>query len=189
MVRRLSLHLIPAARAELGVDFWTDASVTAGSSWTEMHGDIIPHASVFILCMSADYLASEFVYNAELPTIIKQSWSRGALVIPVILRPCAWWGFVGDLQVVPTNKGRVIPVSDWHPHEKGYFRAAFEIIQGIRSHLSLSAGQSEPSEPKTVFTGPRPIQPAPPGPHRVSPPDIDRAVKTVIARRTGENDV
>ena len=67
MVRRLSLHLIPAARAELAMDFWTDASVAAGTVWREEIADAIERASIFVLCMSPEYLASEYLYHVELP--------------------------------------------------------------------------------------------------------------------------
>jgi hypothetical protein len=189
LVRRLVMHLIPAARAESGIDFWRDDSITAGMLWSEAHAEAVAQASVFILCMSANYLASEFIYNAELPTIKKQSRVRGALIIPVILTPCAWWGFVDDLQVVPTNKGRVSPISNWHPHEKGYVRATVEIIQRIQRHLADLKGQSKLLETKVEGAVAGPIQPPAPGTHRVPPRDIDRAVKTVIARRTAENGV
>ena len=188
-VQQLAMHLIPTARAELGIDFWRDDLITAGTLWSEVHAEAVAQASVFIVCMSANYLASEFIYNTELPTIKKQSWVRGALIIPVILAPCSWWGFVDDLQVVPKNKGRVSPISNWHPHETGYVQATVEVIQGIRRYLADLKQQSKQSVARGEVRVTRHIQPAAPGTHRVPPRDIDRAVKTVIARRTAENGV
>jgi hypothetical protein len=188
-VQRLAMHLIPTARTELGVDFRRDDSITAGTLWSEVHAEAVAQASVFIVCMSANYLASEFIYNTELPTIKKQSRVRGALIIPVILAPCSWWGFVDDLQVVPTNKGRVSPISNWHPHESGYVQATVEIIQGIRRFLADLKQQSKKTAARDEGRVTRHIQAPAPGTHRVPPRDIDRAVKTVIARRTAENGV
>jgi len=188
-VQRLAMHLIPAARAEWGIDFWRDDSTTAGTLWSEVHAEAVAQASVFIVCMSANYLASQFIYNTELPTIKKQSRVRGALIIPVILAPCSWWGFVDDLQVVPKNKGHVSPISNWHPHERGYAQATVEVIQGIRRYLADLKQQSKQSVARGEVRVTRHIQAPAPGIHRVPPRDIDRAVKTVIARRTAENGV
>jgi hypothetical protein len=187
MVRRLSSHLIPAARTELGIEFWTDASIKAGRLWSEEISDAIARANIFILCMSADYLASEFLYHVELPAIRQRSLSSDALIVPLIMRQCAWWGFVGDFQAVPTHNGRVLPIANWRPRENGYRQAAVEIMQAVRHHFLVSAGQPVSAGLKIKSGKPRAIQPAPPGPHRVSPLDIDRAVETVIARRTAEN--
>src|ERR1039458_3712981 len=111
-VQRLSQHLIPAARAELGLDFWTDAAITAGSQWFDAVSDALAQANVFILCVSPCYLASEFRYRVEFSAIEARVRSSGALVIPVILEPCSWWGFVGAYQAVPTRKGHIVPISE-----------------------------------------------------------------------------
>src|ERR1700722_12033299 len=67
------------------------------------------------------------------------------LIIPVILALCSWWGFVDDLQVVPTSKGRVSPISNRHPHESGYVQATFEVIQGIRRYWADLKQQNKPT--------------------------------------------
>lgn len=188
-VQRLSRHLLPAARAELGIDFWLDDSITAGDRWNETMSDVLARANIFVLCMSANYLASEFIYNAELPTIKKRSRVSQGLMIPVILKSCSWWGFVGDLQVVPTRNERVLPISNWRPQEDGYHEATSQIIHAIRQHFVLTLTENERLEAKIRSKAPRRIQPAPRGPHTVSPRDIDRAVKTVIARRASKSDV
>lgn len=189
LVQRLLRRLVPVARARLGIDVWTSDSITAGETWSDVLADRIAKASIFILCMSPDYLASEFCYNVELPAIKQRVRSSDGLIIPVIMSECAWWGFVDDFQVVPTHQGRVLPISNWRRQEDGLFQATAQVIEGIRHHYALPAGQSEPSELETEPSTPRIIQPAPPGPHHVSPRDIDRAVKTVIARRAAKHGV
>lgn len=185
-VRRLSQHLIPAARAELGVDFWTDAAITPGSQWFEIVSDALAESKIFILCVSPHYLASEFRYRVEFPAIQTRAQSSDALVIPVILRPCSWWGFVGDYQAVPSKNGRIVPISDWRPRDAGYHAAATQIIQGIAYRFKPAAEKRELQPLNAKDAAPRPVPPAPHGHHKIAPRDIDRAVKTVIARHTAK---
>ena len=188
-VQRLCRHLLPAARAELGTEFWMDDSINAGNRWDKTMSDVLAQANIFVLCMSADYFAADFIYNSELPTIEKQSRLSQGLVIPVILKPCSWWGFVGDLQVIPTKNGRVLPISNWRPQEGGYHEATKQVIQAIRWRFVLGMTDLEPSGSKIRSKVPRRIQSAPRGPHTIPPRDIDRAVKTVIARRASKSEV
>jgi hypothetical protein len=105
-------------------------------------------------------------------------------VFPVILRPCAWWGYVGDLQVAPTRDGKIVPVSEWKPPDQGLQEA----VRDIR--LAISA-QAAPSEEFAWPPEPTDLQPnrqaagvhLSVGAHHLSDEDIDRAVKAALARR------
>lgn len=187
-VHRFCQHLLPAAQ-ELGVDFWVDDSIAAGERWNAEMSKVMAGANVFVLCMSVDYLASEFVYNTEIPTIRKRCVSSGGLIVPVILKRCSWWGFVGDIQAAPTRNGRVLPISDWRPRDNGFHEAALRVIDAILHHFADKGIRTEQPEAEIAGTTRRVIQPSPPGPHRLSPSEIDRAVKTVIARRAAKRDV
>ena len=45
-------------------------------------------AKVAILLISADFLASDFIANNELPKILEKAERGGCRIIPVILTPC-----------------------------------------------------------------------------------------------------
>jgi hypothetical protein len=66
--------------------------------------------------------------------------------------------------------------------------AAIRTIEAMPQHFSLGATKNEPGEPKIKAKSPHTIQPAPSGPHKVSPQEIDRAVKIVIGRRMAKSD-
>jgi hypothetical protein len=38
--------------------------------------------------VSADFLASDFIINNELPPLLKEADEKGTVIIPVILKPC-----------------------------------------------------------------------------------------------------
>ena len=166
-VEHLLRHLKPVASVELGISFWSDSAVTAGSRWADETAIAIERADVFIVCMSAAYLASKYVYYREFPAIKERRETAGALMIPVILKPCSWWGFVGDLQVAPVRDGRVLPISQWRPQYSGYHAAAEQIGAAMRVHLGLTKAKPEmpPTERGRL---PPPVESsAPSGPHRV----------------------
>lgn len=187
-VRRLMVHLAPLER-ELGITLRIGAPGLVGSAWSEGQAAAIAGAAIFLLCLSPDYLASKFIYYEELPAIRERAEKAGALVIPVILKRCSWWGYVDDSQVVPVGSaGRVIPISDWRRIEDGYEAAAEQIANAIRLHLAGQPVMVEQMPRQAGVVRHRPIQDPPSGPHTVSPADIDRAVRAVLGRRVVDSD-
>lgn len=188
-VQRLLQHLLPRAQRELGVSFGDDRSITSGSHWDHEIAATIARADIFILCMTADYLGSKYLYYREFPAIRERHNASKALVIPVILRPCSWWGFVSDFRVAPTRNGRVKPISEWRPQENGYLAAVDQIIDAIRAHLGLPVTKDDVSPTEVIRRTPRLAPVTLPGPHRVSPEDIDRVVAAVVARHTAKSEI
>jgi hypothetical protein len=65
---------------------WYDRNITAGTEWA---GEIDQHlntASVILLLISADFLASDYCYAIELTRAMERHEDKEARVIPVILR-------------------------------------------------------------------------------------------------------
>lgn len=186
-VSRLEAHLRGMSTGAERVDFWTDAVITDGEPWFDRIAAAIETADVFIACMSADYLASEFRYHVEWPRILHRVRTSLALVVPVILRPCMWYGFVDTFQAVPRVKGRVRPVSNWRPQESGYHHAALAIAEAIHDHFA-HPDRREPWPPIGAELDLAPAVPfAPAGSEKLSPEDIDQAVKAVISRRSASS--
>ncbi len=84
---RLLIHLSPLAQEGV-IDLWVDTKLTAGEQWKETIEESLQTASVAILLVSADFLASEFIVNNELPSLLKAAKEEGTRIIPIILKPC-----------------------------------------------------------------------------------------------------
>jgi hypothetical protein len=47
-----------------------------------------PNFTVAILLVSADFLASDFITDNELPPILRNAEEKGTRIIPLIVKPC-----------------------------------------------------------------------------------------------------
>jgi transcriptional regulator with XRE-family HTH domain len=84
---RLKIHLKPLEKQDL-VESWSDNQISAGQVWKTEIDSAIKKAQVAVLLISADFLASDFIINNELPPLLERASKEGATIIPVILKPC-----------------------------------------------------------------------------------------------------
>jgi len=87
---RLRSHLRVVFRSKPEVIIWDDRRIKAGDDWSSEIQKALQLANVAVLLVSADYLASDFVSNIEIPTLLQRRVQEGLRIIPLIVRPCAW---------------------------------------------------------------------------------------------------
>ena len=88
-LERLSVHLTPFV-LDKKVDYWADTMIKPGSKWREEIKLSFAHAKVAILLVSADFLASKFIVENELPPILAAAQTEEVTILSVILSPCAY---------------------------------------------------------------------------------------------------
>ena len=84
---RLMIHLKPLERKGL-IDPWVDTRLLAGDRWKKEIEKALKNARAAILLISADFLASDFILDNELPPLLHAAEEKGTLIIPVIVSPC-----------------------------------------------------------------------------------------------------
>ena len=84
---RLLVHLKPLEKEGL-IDLWADTRLRAGDRWKKEIENALERATVAILIVSADFLASDFITENELPPILRNAESKGTRIIPLIVKPC-----------------------------------------------------------------------------------------------------
>ncbi|MFL5628933.1 MAG: toll/interleukin-1 receptor domain-containing protein [Ktedonobacteraceae bacterium] len=88
-LKRLQVHFALYERLGL-VDVWDDTKLAPGSLWREEIKKAIMQTKVAILLVSADFLASKFIAENELPPLLAAAQTEGAVILPVILSSCAF---------------------------------------------------------------------------------------------------
>ena len=177
-VDRLLTLLQPVEKA-LGLVIWRHTGIAAGSQWDAEIMNAIGRADVFIVCMSPFFLASRYCYEVELPAIHSRTKDASALMMPVLLAPCAWWGSVGDWPVLPTQEGKTIPISDWRSKEKALIATASQIRHAIEVHLGLVA--EAPASHRAPPLVPNLDDLNDLGEGKLSPAEIQMAVEALVA--------
>ena len=85
-LERLRVHLKPLERRH-GVEVWSDSDIKPGSKWREEINKALASAKIAVLLISADFIASKFVEENELPPLLRAAKSEGAVILPLILSP------------------------------------------------------------------------------------------------------
>ncbi len=85
--KRLQVHLKPL-EPHLNIVCWSDQKIQSGMKWQEEITKAIEKAGIAILLVSADFLASDFIRNNELPLILEAAAKNGMTVLTIILSPC-----------------------------------------------------------------------------------------------------
>ncbi len=83
---RLRTHLEPYRRA--GFDVWDDTRIRVGQLWREEIKRALAVAKVAILLVSADFLASPFISENELPPLLAAANQDGTVILTVVIGAC-----------------------------------------------------------------------------------------------------
>ena len=142
VLERLLEHLRPMERT-LHLTFWHDKHIDAGHRWNDEIEKAIDAAEVFILLASPAFMASPFIVGKEIPAIKKQRRKCRGVVIPVLVRACAWQLELGAIQAVPRGKDGAWPIERWNPRNDGYDTARQQIDTAICKHFGLRPRQRQ----------------------------------------------
>lgn len=130
-LQRLKIHLRPFEREEL-VEIWSDVKIKAGQRWKSDIKNAIDRAAVAILLISADFLASDFIAENELPPLLAAAQSEGVKILPIILKPCAFTsiGSLSQFQAVNNPSEPMIALEEAQ-REKYWSELALSIKESI----------------------------------------------------------
>ncbi|WPB78116.1 TIR domain-containing protein [Archangium violaceum] len=130
LVSQLKPHLGVLKQQGLISD-WRDRATTAGEWWKNELDVHIEEADIILIFLSADFLASDYAYGAEMKRVLERQMESKALLIPIILRPVHWKDTpFARIQALPQN-GR--PVTSHNNLDEVWANIAEEISQTAQS--------------------------------------------------------
>lgn len=142
---RLRTHLAGLRRSK-DVETWTDQEILPGDPWDNKIRENLQTADVFILLLSADFIASDYIWDIELTTIFEKLKERKALVIPILVEPLDLGGLpnithdkdgkgmkINDFQITPSDENnRLKAISLWTNTEEALAKVALGIREAIK---------------------------------------------------------
>ncbi len=140
LLQVLEKHLLLLKKQGL-IDDWYDQDITAGTEWEWEVRRHLDMASIILLLVSPDFIASDYCYRTEMRRAMERHQRGRAFVIPIILRPVEWRGTVfGGLQALPTG-GK--PITTWSDRDLAFL----DVVQGIRRVAEIVTTRSLDSSP------------------------------------------
>jgi len=111
------------------ISAWHDRRIKAGDPLDKNISKELEGASIVLLLISSDFLASEYCYDIEMTRAMERHASGETRAIPIILRPCDWHEApFGNLMAAPTD-GK--PVSKWTNIDDAWL----DVVNAIKSAL------------------------------------------------------
>jgi hypothetical protein len=116
------------------ISSWHDRSIPVGSEWDAEISENLESAQIILLLVSANFLASEYIWGKELKRAMERHEAGEARVIPITLKPCDWHSAAfGKLQALPKGAKAV---TKWSDRDEAFTDVALGIrktVEGMRN--------------------------------------------------------
>ena len=136
----LEKHLSLLRRQGL-ITAWHDRHILPGTDWAQAIDEHLEGASVILLLISADFLASDYCYGLEMQRALRRHQTNEARVIPILLRPVDWNNSpFAHLQALPNDAK---PITAWHNRDEAFTDVAAGIRRVIEEFINRSTVKAE----------------------------------------------
>lgn len=108
---------------------WHDRRIVP---WQEFERQIdlyFSQADIILLLISSDFIASDYCYQVEMNNALERHERGEAVVIPVILRACAWKILPFGRILAATVDGK--PIDKFVRHDEGYVHVVDAVSRAI----------------------------------------------------------
>ncbi len=96
-MKRLATHLEPLRKSG-DIEMWYDHMIEPGTKWNNAIHQEMEKADVFVMLLSADFVASDYITAHEIPFALKKMESGKAHIFPIIVSDCLWESAIPQLQ-------------------------------------------------------------------------------------------
>lgn len=117
------------------INEWHDRKILPGSKWDNEIKDQMEFSDIILLLISPDFLASPSC-KEEIGRALNLSREKGVIIIPIVLKPCAWKDNqeIKKLQALPKDGN---PVTCWDNRDKAFLNI-YEGIESVIKNMEFS---------------------------------------------------
>lgn len=135
---RLGTYLAPL-KQQLKISEWHDRKIEPGANWdTEIKAEL-GAADLILLLVSADFLASEYCFGAEVEKALVRLKRGEVKVVPVLLKPCLWEeSRFSELQIIPRDARAI---TSW--------ASVDEALKDVASEIRKLVSEPPPTQPQS----------------------------------------
>ncbi|HFB99816.1 MAG TPA: TIR domain-containing protein, partial [Phaeodactylibacter sp.] len=117
IMNQLAVHLAPLKRMKK-IETWSDKAIQAGDEWDDAIKENLRDSDIILLLVSADFIASTYIWEKEIPLAMelkKDSTSRVSRVIPIYLRPFDFseLSFASSEMIPKNEQEQLKAISQW----------------------------------------------------------------------------
>ena len=122
-------YLKPLQRFYNNLEVWSDEKIKASDIWKEEIDKALYQATIAILIVSPDFESSDFITNEELQQLLEKAKKEGTKIMPLIVRPCAFFEENGLSKYQAVNDPK-LPLSGMSVYEQE--RKLVEMVNNIK---------------------------------------------------------
>ncbi|WP_010523066.1 toll/interleukin-1 receptor domain-containing protein [Aquimarina agarivorans] len=139
------IHFLEALRVHLSYlereydfEIWEDSKIEAGDDWRKEIYEAIAKTSIGILMVSANFIASDFITNEELPALLAIAEKKGAKIFSIIISHCMFTNIAPIAKLQSLNPPTQ-PVVGMNVAEKDAF--FLKVTQEVKRALESTENQ------------------------------------------------
>ncbi len=151
---RIKKYLKPLE--EHGISYWEDSQIQAGEDWRKEIEQALNTASIALCLVSQNFLASDFIHQVELPTLLRRAEQNDVLIIPFLLK----FSIFSDSELepflaLPDPKTPLTSLSS-SKQEEALCHLYKRLKQAIKTPVSTTVPEEKPATPERLFHIPIP---------------------------------
>jgi predicted RNase H-like nuclease (RuvC/YqgF family) len=147
---KLSNHLAPLRRNNY-ISEWYDGEILGGEQWDEVIKDKLNAADIILILVSSDFIASQYAFTFEFSNALERHEHSLAVIIPIIVRPCAWQETpVKKIQLLPKGGAPIMGTGKWQSEDEAFTNVA-EGVNRIVKKLLKERGLLEDNRTQQDF--------------------------------------
>ncbi|MCY1281025.1 TIR domain protein [compost metagenome] len=142
----LEKHLSPLKRMGR-ISTWHDRRIVPGEEFAGQIDQHFAQADIILLLISSDFINSDYCYQIEMTNALQRHEIGEAVVIPVILRPCAWHQLPFGKLLAATVDGK--PIVQFPSYDEGFV----QVVEAVSRALDKLATTQIPAPQPTRQPG------------------------------------